>query len=190
MLISLGYEPSLGCKLVPPWVERYSPSLSCLVFVVGPPPCTPHSLQDMRIASGGGPLGQPSLAQRCFGCHSSDTPLPLTCSSLSKMALNTPRSTRSCRALRITYNSSSSSSDGGISSSTRGCECDVYSVCAHVCVSKYALRTCKQASISIMLHIKQETTTTCVWGGERERCMWRSYDMNVVPIQLGLLCGV
>jgi len=28
------------------------------------------------------------------------------------------------------------------------------------CVSKYALRTCKQASISIMLHIKQETTST------------------------------
>jgi len=38
-----------------------------------------------------------------------------------------------------------------------------------VCVSKYALRTCKQASISIMLHIKQETTSTgtslCVGGG-------------------------
>jgi len=36
-----------------------------------------------------------------------------------------------------------------------------------VCVSKYALRTCKQASISIMLHIKQETTSmcVCVWGG-------------------------
>jgi len=70
-----------------------------------------------------------------------------------------------------------------------------------VCVSKYVLLTCKQASISITLHVKQETTSTgtsffrkfpgaenhiptrialqktsvcvCVWGGGGVKRCWK-----------------
>jgi len=40
----------------------------------------PKSLQDRHIASGGGPLGQPNLAQPCLACHPSYIPSGAACS--------------------------------------------------------------------------------------------------------------